>query len=176
PGRALVRRTVVPWPLAAAGRRSGAVGFLPGRGRGDGRAGQGGMNASGRPSMGWSRRIVPTIPILLAFAALSALPAAHRMARLYQHLRPELDELLPPDALAGRGARTRRARAAGSQYLGVVIRGANAGPAAAFAAELGARVSAFAATRPDLISAVKTDLAAERAFFAKRGALYLPLE
>jgi len=134
------------------------------------------MNASGRPSMGWSRRIVPTIPILLAFAALSALPAAHRMARLYQHLRPELDELLPPDSPAVRGARTLRARAAGSQYLGVVIRGANAGPAAAFAAELGARLSAFAATRPDLISAVKTDVAAERAFLAKRGALYLPLE
>jgi predicted exporter len=126
--------------------------------------------------MGWSRRVIPLFPILLGLAALSALPAARRMARLYQHLRPELDELLPPESPAVRGAHTLRARAAGSQYLGVVIRGTSAGPAAAVAAELGARVSAFAATRPDLISAVKTDVAAERAFLAKRGALYLPLE
>ena len=37
-------------------------------------------------------------------------------------------------------------------------------------------MSAFAASRPDLIAAVKTDVAAERAFLARRGALYLPLD
>jgi uncharacterized protein len=116
------------------------------------------------------------IPIVLGLAVLSAVPAARRMARLYEQLRPELDELLPPDSPAVRGAHALRARAAGSQYLGVVIRGAVAGPPAAFAAALGARMSAFAATRPDLISAVKTDIAAERAFLARRGALYLPLD
>ena len=131
------------------------------------------MTTARRPSAGWSRR---TVMILLGLAALSALPAARRMAGLYQRLRPELDELLPPDSPAVRGARTLRTRAAGSQYLGVVIRGTAAGPAAAFAQELGARVSTFAATRPDLIAAVKTDVAAERAFLARRGALYLPLE
>ena len=121
----------------------------------------------------WARAAVP---ILLGLAALSALPAAGRMARLYQHLRPELDELLPPDSPAVRGARTLRTRAAGSQYLGVVIRGAAAGPPAAVAAALGARIGAFAALHPDLIAAVKTDIAAERAFLSRRGALYLPLD
>ena len=77
---------------------------------------------------------------MLGLALLSAIPAARRMARLYEQLRPELDELLPPDSPAVRGAHTLRARAAGSQYLGVVIRGASAGPPAAIAAALGARM------------------------------------
>jgi len=127
------------------------------------------MNAERR----WARAAVP---ILLGLAVLTAFPAARRMARLYQHLRPELDELLPSDSPAVRGARTLRARAAGSQYLGVVIRGASAGPPAAMAAALGTRINAFAASRPDLIAAVKTDVAAERAFLSRRGALYLPLD
>ena len=88
---------------------------------------------------------------------------------------PELDELLPPDSPAVRGAHALR-RAPPVAYLGVVILGAVAGPPAALAAALGARMSAFAATRPDLISAVKVDVAAERAFLARRGALYLPLD
>ncbi|HXU03920.1 MAG TPA: MMPL family transporter [Polyangia bacterium] len=134
--------------------------------------------APSRPAR--ARAVVPIIPILLpimlGLAVLSALPAACRMARLYQNLRPELDELLPPDSPAVRGAHTLRARAAGSQYLGVVIRGATAGPPATMAAQLGARMSAFAAARPDLIAAVKTDIVAERAFLGRRGALYLPLD
>jgi hypothetical protein len=97
------------------------------------------------------------------------------MARLYRDLRPELDELLPPDSPAVRGAHTLRARAAGSQYLGVVIRGPVAGPPAAMAGAPGVRLSALAASRPDLIAAVKADVVAERAFLARRGALYLPL-
>jgi predicted exporter len=115
------------------------------------------------------------VPIVLGLGLLAAFPAAGRMARLYQQLRPELDELLPPDAPAVRGARTLRARAAGSQYLGVVIRGAAAGPPATMAAALGARLGAFAATRPDLIASVKADIQAERAYLARRGALYLPI-
>jgi len=128
------------------------------------------------PARPASRGARAAVPILLGLAALSALPAAGRMARLYQHLRPELDELLPPDSPAVRGARTLRTRAAGSQYLGVVIRGAAAGPPAAVAAALGARIGAFAALHPDLIAAVKTDIEAERAFLSRRGALYLPLD
>ncbi len=115
------------------------------------------------------------IPIALGLAMLSALPAGGRMARLYRDLRPELDELLPPDSPAVRGAHTLRARAAGSQYLGVVIRGPAAGPPAAMAGALAARLGALAASRPELIAAVKADVAAERAFLARRGALYLPL-
>jgi uncharacterized protein len=131
------------------------------------------MTAARAPSRRWPRALVP---IVLGVAVLSAVPAARRMARLYEQLRPELDELLPPDSPAVRGAHALRARAAGSQYLGVVIRGGVAGPPAAFAAALGARMSAFAATRPDLVSAVKVDIAAERAFLARRGALYLALD
>jgi len=103
------------------------------------------MTDARAPSRRWPRALVP---IVLGLAVLSALPAARRMARLYEQLRPELDELLPPDSPAVRGAHALRARAAGSQYLGVVIRGAVAGPPAAFAAALGTRMSAFAATRP----------------------------
>ena len=128
------------------------------------------------PARPASRGARAAVPILLGLAALSAVPAAGRMARLYQHLRPELDELLPPDSPAVRGARTLRTRASGSQYLGVVIRGAAAGPPAAVAAALGARIGAFAALHPDLIAAVKTDIEAERAFLSRRGALYLPLD
>jgi uncharacterized protein len=129
--------------------------------------------SGGRPLSGrWSRAVVP---ILLGVAVLSALPAGWRMARLYGELRPELDELLPPDSPAVRGAHTLRARAAGTQYLGVVVRGPTPGPPAAFAAELGARMGAFARSRPDLIAAVKSEVAAERAFLARRAALYLPL-
>jgi hypothetical protein len=131
------------------------------------------MSDARAPSRRWPRALVPMV---LGLAVLSAVPAARRMARLYEQLRPELDELLPPDSPAVRGAHALRARAAGSQYLGVVIRGGVAGPPAAFAAALGARMSAFAATRPDLISAVKVDIAAERAFLARRGALYLPID
>jgi predicted exporter len=130
------------------------------------------MSGARRPPGGWSRFVVP---IVLGLLALSAFPAGWRMAHLYQHLRPELDALLPRDSPAVRGAQALRARAAGAQYLGVVIRGPAGGAPAAFAAELGTRVRAFAASRPDLISAVKADVAAERAFLAKRGSLYLPL-
>jgi predicted RND superfamily exporter protein len=112
----------------------------------------------------------------LVLAALSALPAAVRMARLYQHLRPELDELLPEGSAAVRGARTLRARMAGAQHLGIVVRGSAAGAAPAFAATLARRLSAFAAERPDLVRSVRANVAAERAFLRRRGPLYLPLE
>jgi uncharacterized protein len=128
---------------------------------------------AGRPPRGrWSR---VAVPIALGCGLLAAIPAAGRMARLYENLRAELDELLPPGAPAVRGARTLRARAAGSQYLGVVVRGPQPGPPAEMATALGARMQAFATSRPDLIAAVRTDIAAERAFLARRGALYLPL-
>lgn len=128
---------------------------------------------AGRPPRGrWSR---VAVPIVLGFGLLAAIPAAARMARLYENLRAELDELLPPGSPAVRGARTLRARAAGSQYLGVVVRGPQPGPPAEMAIALGARMQAFATSRPDLIAAVRTDIAAERAFLARRGALYLPL-
>ena len=128
---------------------------------------------AGRPPRGrWSR---VAVPIALGCGLLAAIPAAGRMARLYENLRAELDELLPPGSPAVRGARTLRARAAGSQYLGVVVRGPEPGPPAEMATALGARMQAFAMSRPDLIAAVRTDIAAERAFLARRGALYLPL-
>ena len=97
--------------------------------------------------------MAPIVPIALGLAMLSALPAGARMARLYRDLRPELDELLPPNSPAVRGAHTLRARAAGSQYLGVVIRGPVAGPPAAMAGALGARLTAFACStiRPPVL-------------------------
>ena len=164
---ARARWALVPRPLAAAAGRGAALAVVPDGGRGDGGPGSSGMSAARASRRPAGRAFVA--PIVLGLSALSAFPAGWRMARLYQHLRPELDELLPPDSPAVRGAQALRARAAGSQYLGVVIRGPAAGPPAAFAAELGARVRRVRGARPDLISAVKTDVAAERAFLAKRG-------
>jgi hypothetical protein len=114
-------------------------------------------------------------PALAVAALLLCGPAAAGAVRLYANLRPELDELLPEGSPAVRGARTLRARMAGAQHLGVVVRGAIAGPPAAFAAALADRLRAVAAERPDLVRGVHADVARERAFLARRGGLYLPL-
>ncbi len=113
---------------------------------------------------------------LLALALAAALPAGLAMANLYINLRSDLEALLPEESPAVRGVQTLRNRMEGAQHLGIVVRGTKPGPPADFAAELGERLRAYAATRPNLIRSVRTDVAAEREFMRERAFIYLPIE
>ena len=115
------------------------------------------------------------IAVLLA-ACASAIPCGRAMIDLYARLDTDLEALLPKDSPAVSGVRMLRERMAGSQHLGIVIRGRESGPPLAFATALGERLRAFAATRPELVRSVRTDIAEERRFIAKYGALYVPLD
>jgi len=120
-----------------------------------------------------SRRLRIAV-LLLAFA--STVPAGCATVHLYANLRSDLEALLPADSPAVRGAQTLRNRMEGSQHLGIVIRGAKSGPPLEFATQLGDRIRAYAAARPDLILSVRTDVSAERRFIRKYGPLYIPLK
>jgi uncharacterized protein len=112
---------------------------------------------------------------LLILALASTVPAGRAMVNLYANLRSDLESLLPADSPAVRGVQTIRIRMEGSQHLGVIIRGTSSGPPLVFATALGERIRAYAATRPDLIRSVRTDVSAERHFIRIYGPLYIPL-
>jgi uncharacterized protein len=127
----------------------------------------------------WMQRLVTSrcwrvTVLVLAFA--TAVPAGRATVDLYANLRSDLEALLPADSPAVRGAQTLRERMEGSQHLGIVIRGRSSGPPLAFATELGDRIRAYSATRPDLILSVRTDVSAERRFIREYGPLYIPLK
>lgn len=130
---------------------------------------------------------IPTLPraslanrtwrlAILMLAVALALPAGRAMVHLYANLRSDLEALLPADSPAVRGVQVLRERMEGSQHLGIVIRSAQSGPPLRFAEEVGDRLRAYAATRPDLIHSVRTDVAAEREFLRRYGPLYIPLD
>jgi predicted RND superfamily exporter protein len=129
--------------------------------------------------LSWIRKFLakPRLRMVVLFLALtSALPAGRAMVDLYANLNSDLEALLPADSPAVRGVKMLRQRMEGSQHLGIVIRSASDGPPLRFATELGKRLRAYAATRPDLIRSVRTDVVAERQFIHRFGPLYIPFE
>lgn len=121
-----------------------------------------------------TRRFLPLL--LLTLAMISAVPAGRAMIDLYIHLRSDLEALLPINSPAVRGVTTMRQRMEGAQHLGIIVRGTNPGVPAAFAEELGNRLRAYAATRPDLIRSVRTDVTVERQFMREHAFIYVPIE
>lgn len=121
-----------------------------------------------------ARRSLPIA--LLALALLSAVPAGRAMLGLYVHLRSDLEALLPKDSPAVRGVEVLRQRMEGAQHLGIIVRGTRPGAPADFAHALGERLRAYAATRPDLIRSVRTDVTAERSFMDAYAFLYVPVQ
>lgn len=110
------------------------------------------------------------------FALLLAIPALLRTVSLYQHLRSDLDELLPPNAQSVVAIRELRARMPGLQHLGVIVDTGDASkmPAAeGFLDALALRVRAYP---PELVRSVRTGIQEEHAFVRKHAALYLDLE
>jgi len=127
----------------------------------------------------WIRKLVTSQRwrrVILMLAVATALPAGRAMIDLYANLRSDLEALLPADSSAVRGVKMLRQRMEGSQHLGIIIRSASSGPALRFATGLGNRLRAYAATRPDLIRSVRTDVGVERQFIQRYGPLYIPLE
>jgi predicted RND superfamily exporter protein len=116
--------------------------------------------------------------VLWALAALLTVPAAWRTASLYRNLRSDVEQLLPRDAPSVVAIQELRARMAGLQYLGVVVEvdaraGGSVAAGEALLDELAARVRAYPR---ELVSAVRTGYADERAFVEKHGAMLLRLD
>jgi predicted RND superfamily exporter protein len=110
-------------------------------------------------------------------AVLLAIPAGLRTASLYRNLRSDIEELLPRDAPSVVAIQELRARMSGLQYLGVVVA---AEPRAGGDVRAGERLLDDLATRVrqyprDLVSAVRTGYAPERAFVERHGAMLLDL-
>lgn len=105
-----------------------------------------------------------------------AVPATWRTARLYAHLHSELEQLLPRNAPSVVAIDELRTRLPGLQHLGVVVDAGSADrlPAAEkLLDDLAARVRAYP---PELVRAVRTGDAEERAFLEDHAPLYMSVE
>jgi predicted RND superfamily exporter protein len=115
--------------------------------------------------------------LLWTLALLFMIPAGLLTARLYLHLRSDLEELLPRDAPSVRALDELRARVPGLQFLGVLVDvGSPVGSAEHLAA--GERFLDDLATRvrqypPALVRRVRVGYAAERDFIEQHLPLYL---
>lgn len=112
---------------------------------------------------------------LWAIAIVLAIPATWRTAQLYAHLRSELEELLPRSAPSVAALDELRARMPGLQYLGVVVEAGRMEdlPAAErLLDDLATRVRAYPR---DMVKAVRTGDADERAFVEDRAPLYMDI-
>ncbi|HXX68052.1 MAG TPA: MMPL family transporter, partial [Polyangiaceae bacterium] len=112
---------------------------------------------------------------LWAAAILLAVPSISRTARLYMHLRSELEQLLPQNAPSVLAVDELRQRLPSLQYLGVVVTFSRDGelPAAeALLDELAARIRAYP---PGLVKTVRTGDAVERKFVEDHAPLYMDL-
>jgi predicted RND superfamily exporter protein len=102
--------------------------------------------------------------LLWTIAILLAVPAGWRTVRLYQHLRSDIEELLPRNAPSVVAIEELRHRMAGLQYLGVMVdvgRPENVPAGERFLDDLAARVRRYPRAE---VSDVRTGFGAERAF------------
>lgn len=113
--------------------------------------------------------------LLWAIAALLAVIGTVRTAGLYARLKSDLEELLPRSAPSVVALSELRARVSGLQYLGVVVdvgSPSNLPAGERMLDDLAARIGQYP---PDLVRAVRTGDAAERAFLERNAGLYLDL-
>jgi predicted RND superfamily exporter protein len=102
--------------------------------------------------------------LLWTIAVLLAIPAGWRTVNLYQHLRSDVEELLPRNAPSVVAIEELRRRMAGLQYLGVMVdvgRPENLAAGERLLDDLAARVRQYPKSE---VSDVRTGFAAERAF------------
>jgi predicted RND superfamily exporter protein len=112
---------------------------------------------------------------LWALALALAVPAALRTARLYAHLRGDIEALLPRDAPSVVAADELRNRLPGLQHLGVVVDAGDASrlPAAErLVDDLARRIRSYP---PELVRSVRTGNAEEEAFVEAHAPLYMDL-
>ncbi len=114
--------------------------------------------------------------LLWMVAGVLAVIGTIRTVGMYARLRSELEELLPRNAPSVVALDELRSRVAGLQYLGVVV---DVGPKENLPAaermldDLAAKIRAYP---PELVRAVRTGDAEERAFLEKNAGLYLELD
>ncbi len=114
--------------------------------------------------------------LLWTVAILLAVPAGWRTVRLYQHLRSDIEELLPRNAPSVVAIEELRRRMAGLQYLGVMVdvgRPENIPAGERFLDDLAARVRRYPRSE---VSDVRTGYAAERAFVEAHAGSLIALE
>jgi predicted RND superfamily exporter protein len=114
-------------------------------------------------------------PILWALALVVAVPAASRTARLYLHLKSDLEALLPSKAPSVLALDEFRARMPVTRYLGIIVdvgTAENLPAGEAFLDALGERIKNYP---PDLVAKVRTGVVEERDFLKKHAALYVDL-
>lgn len=113
--------------------------------------------------------------LLWFVALLVAIPAGLRTVWLYQDLRSDLEELLPPSAPSVVALNELRQRVGGRLYLGVVVDTQT--PARITEAErfLDALASRIRTYPPRLVANVRLGTSEERAFLDRNGALYIDL-
>jgi predicted RND superfamily exporter protein len=127
-------------------------------------------SARTRAFVAWTLR---NARVIWAVALLLAVPATWRTVHQYMHLRGDLEQLLPREAPSVVAIDELRARMPGLKWLGVVVDlGApqNADAATRFLDDLAARIRSYP---PDLVRAVYTGSAEERAFLEKNAPLYV---
>ncbi len=114
--------------------------------------------------------------LLWTIAILLAVPAGWRTVRLYQHLRSDIEELLPRNAPSVVAIEELRRRMSGLQYLGVMVdvgRPENVPAGERLLDDLAARVRRYPRSE---VSDVRTGYAAERAFVEAHAGSLIALE
>ncbi len=114
-------------------------------------------------------------PIIWAVALLLGIPATIRTANMYIHLRSEVEQLLPRDALSVRALDEMRARSPGLEFLGIVAQvsdPANLPATERFLDDLAARIRTYP---PDMVRDVRASNASEREFLEKHAPIYTEL-
>jgi len=114
--------------------------------------------------------------LLWTIALVLAIPAAWRTVHLYQHLRSDIEELLPRDAPSVVAIGELRRRMAGLQYLGVMVdvgRPENVPAGERLLDDLAARVRRYPRSE---VSDVRTGYAAERAFVESHAGSLIALD
>jgi predicted RND superfamily exporter protein len=114
-------------------------------------------------------------PILWAIALVVAVPAVSRTARLYLHLKSDLEALLPSKAPSVLALDEFRARMPVTRYLCIIVdvgASENLPAGEAFLDALGERIKNYP---PDLVARVRTGVFEEREFLQKHAALYVDL-
>jgi predicted RND superfamily exporter protein len=114
-------------------------------------------------------------PILWALALVVAVPAVSRTARLYLHLKSDLEALLPSKAPSVLALNEFRDRMPVTRYLGIIVdvgASENLPAGEAFLDALSERIQHYP---PELVAKVRTGVFEEREFLKKHAALYVDL-
>jgi predicted RND superfamily exporter protein len=136
------------------------------------------MNLSGSPTpavRAYVRWTVRHGALIWIVALLLGVPATLRTVNLYVHLRSEIEQLLPRQALSVRALDEMRARNPGLEFLGVVAQvedTADIPAAERFLDDLAARVRTYP---PEMVQDVRSSNAREKAFLEKHAPLYTDL-